>query len=64
MIRLHETIDIPRPIDDVFAYASDFGICSPPYRLTQTLLPRRLESAPSRVINLSSGGMYGSGARP
>jgi len=25
MIRLHETIDVPRPIDDVFAYTSDFG---------------------------------------
>jgi hypothetical protein len=30
MIRLHETIDIARPIDDVVAYTSDFGICSPP----------------------------------
>ena len=25
MIGLHETIDVPRSIDDVFAYTSDFG---------------------------------------
>jgi NAD(P)-dependent dehydrogenase (short-subunit alcohol dehydrogenase family) len=29
-----------------------------PYLLTQTLLPRLRESAPSRIINVSSGGMY------
>jgi NAD(P)-dependent dehydrogenase (short-subunit alcohol dehydrogenase family) len=32
-----------------------------PYLLTQTLLPRLLESAPSRIINVSSGGMYATG---
>ncbi len=32
-----------------------------PYLLTQTLLPRLRESAPSRVINVSSGGMYATG---
>jgi NAD(P)-dependent dehydrogenase (short-subunit alcohol dehydrogenase family)/carbon monoxide dehydrogenase subunit G len=32
-----------------------------PYMLTQTLLPRLLESAPSRIINVSSGGMYATG---
>jgi dehydrogenase/reductase SDR family protein 12 len=25
MIRLHETIEVPRPIDEVFAYTADFG---------------------------------------
>jgi dehydrogenase/reductase SDR family protein 12 len=32
-----------------------------PYLLTQTLLPRLRESAPSRIINVSSGGMYATG---
>ena len=32
-----------------------------PYLLTQTLLPRLRESAPSRIINVSSGGMYTTG---
>jgi NAD(P)-dependent dehydrogenase (short-subunit alcohol dehydrogenase family)/carbon monoxide dehydrogenase subunit G len=32
-----------------------------PYLLTQTLLPRLRESAPARIINVSSGGMYASG---
>jgi dehydrogenase/reductase SDR family member 12 len=32
-----------------------------PYLLTQTLLPRLRESAPSRIINVSSGGMYAAG---
>jgi NAD(P)-dependent dehydrogenase (short-subunit alcohol dehydrogenase family)/carbon monoxide dehydrogenase subunit G len=32
-----------------------------PYLLTQTLLPRLLKSAPSRIINVSSGGMYTTG---
>ena len=32
-----------------------------PYLLTQMLLPRLLESAPSRIINVSSGGMYATG---
>ena len=25
MIRLHETIEVPRPIGEVFAYTADFG---------------------------------------
>lgn len=25
MIRLRETVEVPRPIDEVFAYASNFG---------------------------------------
>jgi NAD(P)-dependent dehydrogenase (short-subunit alcohol dehydrogenase family) len=32
-----------------------------PYLLTQMLLPRLRESAPSRIINVSSGGMYATG---
>jgi dehydrogenase/reductase SDR family member 12 len=32
-----------------------------PYLLTQMLLPRVRESAPSRIINVSSGGMYATG---
>jgi dehydrogenase/reductase SDR family member 12 len=32
-----------------------------PYLLTRMLLPRLRESAPSRIINVSSGGMYASG---
>lgn len=32
-----------------------------PYLLTQSLLPRLRESAPSRIINVSSGGMYATG---
>jgi hypothetical protein len=32
-----------------------------PYLLTQMLLPRLRESAPSRIINLSPGGMYATG---
>jgi len=32
-----------------------------PYLLTQMLLPRLRESAPSRIINVSSGGMYSTG---
>jgi NAD(P)-dependent dehydrogenase (short-subunit alcohol dehydrogenase family) len=32
-----------------------------PYLLTQMLLPRLRESAPSRIINVSSGGMYAAG---
>jgi NAD(P)-dependent dehydrogenase (short-subunit alcohol dehydrogenase family) len=32
-----------------------------PYLLTQSLLPRMQESAPSRIINVSSGGMYVTG---
>jgi dehydrogenase/reductase SDR family protein 12 len=32
-----------------------------PYLLTQILLPRLRESAPSRIINVSSGGMYATG---
>jgi dehydrogenase/reductase SDR family protein 12 len=32
-----------------------------PWLLTQLLLPRLLESAPSRIINVSSGGMYTTG---
>ena len=32
-----------------------------PYLLTQTLLPRLRASAPSRIINVSSGGMYATG---
>ena len=32
-----------------------------PYLLTQMLLPRLRESAPSRIVNVSSGGMYATG---
>ena len=32
-----------------------------PYLLTRMLLPRLRESAPSRIINVSSGGMYATG---
>ncbi len=32
-----------------------------PYLLTQMLLPRLRQSAPSRIINVSSGGMYATG---
>ena len=32
-----------------------------PYLLTEMLLPRLRESAPSRIINVSSGGMYATG---
>jgi NAD(P)-dependent dehydrogenase (short-subunit alcohol dehydrogenase family)/uncharacterized protein YndB with AHSA1/START domain len=32
-----------------------------PYLLTRSLLPRLQESAPSRIINVSSGGMYAAG---
>ena len=32
-----------------------------PYLLTRMLLPRLRESAPSRIINVSSGGMYSTG---
>jgi len=32
-----------------------------PYLLTQMLLPRLRQSAPSRIINVSSGGMYAAG---
>ncbi len=35
-----------------------------PYLLTQMLLPRLRESAPSRIINVSSGGMYATGLAP
>jgi dehydrogenase/reductase SDR family protein 12 len=32
-----------------------------PYLLTEMLLPRLLQSAPSRIINVASGGMYATG---
>ncbi len=32
-----------------------------PFLLTQLLLPRLVQSAPSRIVNVSSGGMYTSG---
>ena len=35
-----------------------------PFVLTEALIPRLVESAPSRIINVSSGGMYGQRIRP
>ena len=35
-----------------------------PYVLTEALIPRLVESAPARIINVSSGGMYGQRIRP
>ena len=35
-----------------------------PYLLTELLLPRLRESAPARIVNVLSGGMYLSGIEP
>lgn len=34
------------------------------FLLTNRLVPRLVESAPARIINVTSGGMYGAGIRP
>jgi NAD(P)-dependent dehydrogenase (short-subunit alcohol dehydrogenase family) len=43
------------------AFATDL---MSPYLLTRLLIPRLRESAPARIINVSSGGMYLSGINP